>query len=163
MLFHYSQNQKHMTKHCMIFSLLKKIKQAFSVFPFSVEDFFMQSWDNVTVTQHRATLQNLLQFVLVICKELFLVITVSIRLVHYSQQLQGLLQPQILTHPSETSVIILLYRRREWAIEMFSDMGGVGQFSDHQACSVASAQFLPKAGETCLSPWLERYGCNSFP
>lgn len=73
----------------------------------------MQSLDNATVTQHRATLQNLLQFVLVICKELFLVITVSIRLVHYSQQLQGLLQPQILTHPSETSVIILLYRRRE--------------------------------------------------
>lgn len=46
-------------------------------------------------------------------KNYSLVTAVSVGMVYSSQQPEGLLQLRLLTHPSETSVIILFYRRRE--------------------------------------------------
>lgn len=143
---------------------IKKTKQAFSVFPFSVEDFFYA----ILRQCHCHSAQSYPPKSPSVCFGHMQRIIPS----NNSEHQAGALQPAAArfitatdphTPTSETSVIILLYRRREWAIEMFSDIGGVGQFSDHQPCAVASAQFLPKAGETCLSPRLERYRCNSFP
>lgn len=85
-------------------------------------------------------------------KNYSLVTTLRVGMVCSGQQPQGLLQPRILSHPSETSVIIFFYRWREWAIETFSDLGGAGWFSDCQPCTAASSSVPPQGVRHAWAP-----------